>query len=668
MSWTEFHPFVQEAIRTTVAVGLLVGLVLIARKPFAKRFGAKAAYMLWALPLVRFALPPLPSSWSLTGWLGLSAGPVESAPVAEIVIAAQPTSGFGPAIPTPPVVIDIAEPTLANPSALSQGLLEGVLAQAPLILTLVWITGTLLWLSRSFRQQDTFLQLISDDSEPVSEHVQREFEMAGHQVGLKRLPDIRASLLCSGPLVTGLWKPTVLLPIWFEEDYNAAERRDALVHELMHLKRRDLWSFQIARIVTATQWFNPLAHMALSAFRTDQEAACDADVLALGQVSPASYGRTLVKAARLACPSDRRIAAASLTLAHPIKERLIMMQHPKPSLRSRLTGTAFAGVLGAAGLFSTASCMSAQADNPDADIERTFVFRSGDNQEQQTILLSDPMNGLQGRLADLGAMTAKATSEIKIEFDFDEMDFDGLTEGLMELETLDSLAELESLSELAILDGLDALMEIETSDGANIFVLRPGEDMEAFEARIEEWAERFEERAERWEEDLDARAEQLERHAEIIALRVEKNAEAWAEAHEARAEALADAHEARAEAWAAQIESQFGEDFEESIEASADVIESLSEQCDDRDRDDLTPEIVSATNAETGETHKALCLNGGPDRLQEEGLEAWILGRTDLNQAEKDKFLASRDHTQSYHFEFHSHHHDGEEELEGGAD
>ena len=52
------------------------------------------------------------------------------------------------------------------------------------------------------------------------------------------------------------------------QDEVFAERRDALVHELMHLKRRDLWAFQAARIVAATQWFNPLAHIALKAFRT----------------------------------------------------------------------------------------------------------------------------------------------------------------------------------------------------------------------------------------------------------------------------------------------------------------------------------------------------------------------------------------------------------------
>ena len=89
MSWTEFHPLIQEATLTTFAVGLLVLLVLAIRKPFAKRYGAKAAYLLWALPLARFVMPPLPGNWSLAGWLGFNRpAPVEAEAVPnEFVMA-----------------------------------------------------------------------------------------------------------------------------------------------------------------------------------------------------------------------------------------------------------------------------------------------------------------------------------------------------------------------------------------------------------------------------------------------------------------------------------------------------------------------------------------------------------------------------------------------------
>lgn len=336
MSWTQFHPLVQEAILTTAAVSALVLFVLLIRKPFARRYGAKAAYLLWALPLARFITPPLPGNWSLAGLLGFarpvpdgttSSATIETAPAESVwidtttVVAPAETSGETGTAPvemtvsaTPVETGVFAAPQPVVEASTGTSLLEATLVQAPLILTCVWLTGVVLWLGRSVYQQRQFMSLIEADSEPAESATVAETHRIAKQLGIKRVPDVRASLLCSGPLVTGLKNPVILLPMWFEEDYDAAERRDALVHELMHLKRRDLWAFQAARIVAATQWFNPLVYAGLRAFRTDQEAACDADVIARAKLSPAAYGRTLVKAARLARPSDRRIAAASLTL------------------------------------------------------------------------------------------------------------------------------------------------------------------------------------------------------------------------------------------------------------------------------------------------------------------------------------------------------------------
>ena len=48
------------AIESLIAVTLLMLLVLAARSPVARLFGAEWAYALWLLPLLRLILPPLP--------------------------------------------------------------------------------------------------------------------------------------------------------------------------------------------------------------------------------------------------------------------------------------------------------------------------------------------------------------------------------------------------------------------------------------------------------------------------------------------------------------------------------------------------------------------------------------------------------------------------------
>ncbi|MEM9178093.1 MAG: M56 family metallopeptidase [Pseudomonadota bacterium] len=566
MSWTEFHPFIQEATLTTLAVGLLVLLVLVIRKPFAKRYGAKAAYLLWALPLARFVTPPLPGNWSLAGLLGFSrpaptpevtsepnafvALEAVAAPAERVWFTPVPSAELGAAPPVLPTIEEMSISTspvpttspapiaeIAAPSGTS--LLEATLAQAPLILTCVWITGVVLWLGRSFYQQRQFLELIAADSEPAEAATVAETTRIAKQLGMKRVPDVRASLLCSGPLVTGLTKPVILLPMWFEEDYEAAERRDALVHELMHLKRRDLWAFQAARIVAATQWFNPLAYTALRAFRTDQEAACDADVIARAKLSPAAYGRTLVKAARLARPSDRRIAAASLTLAHPIKERLIMMTHPTPTLRSRLMGGTLAVALGAGAIFATASCTSSVAQELEgAPQEETIVTKDGENvfvmkgDHDMSFAVTVDGETFSFDMSDLPPMPPMPAMPPFDGMIFEQngnsfhMEFD--TEKLQAMEDSPEFAEWEA-------------------------------KMEAWGEEMEEWGELVEERAEAWSAEMeprieawaDAQSDRWENQIELMVERAERDAER-AEARADRAMERAERNRERAEARAEQ--------------------------------------------------------------------------------------------------------------------
>ena len=591
MSWTEFHPFVQEAILTTAAVSALVLFVLLIRKPFARRYGAKAAYLLWVLPLARFVTPPLPGNWSLAGALGFTrpvpasepttvmaeaapaenvwvetpatTAPVEMSPTINsvpvetttepVVTAASQTA---PAIDTVPAVNTVpaevaitaapaetgvfAAPAPIVEASTGTSLLEATLAQAPLILTCVWLTGVVLWLGRSIYQQRQFLSLIEYDSEPAEAATTAETQRIAKQLGIKRVPDVRASLLCSGPLVTGLKNPVILLPMWFEEDYDAAERRDALVHELMHLKRRDLWAFQAARIVAATQWFNPLVYAGLRAFRTDQEAACDADVIARAKLSPAAYGRTLVKAARLARPSDRRIAAASLTLAHPIKERLIMMTHPTPTLRSRLMGGTLAIALGAGAVFATASCTSSVAQELDGapqestttvETESKSVWSFDGNHDHMNFSVTVDGETFAFNMADLPPMPPMpAMPEIPgMVFEQNGNSFH------MEFDT-DKLEALEDTPEFAEWEAKMEAWGEEMEDWGDLVEENADAWVESMEPHIEAWADA---QSERWENQVELMVERAEAQAE--------RAEAQAERAQARAERDAARAHARAE-------------------------------------------------------------------------------------------------------------------------
>lgn len=83
-----------------------------------------------------------------------------------------------------------------------------------------------------------------------------------------------------GPYVTGLWSPTVLLPVDFQQRFDPEQQQLILQHELTHWRRGDLHANLLALIVLTLFWFHPLCWLAYRAYRQDQELACDALVLA----------------------------------------------------------------------------------------------------------------------------------------------------------------------------------------------------------------------------------------------------------------------------------------------------------------------------------------------------------------------------------------------------
>ena len=44
---TDLDPIILNSLQTSLAVGILFFIVLLVRRPFARQFGAKAAYALW---------------------------------------------------------------------------------------------------------------------------------------------------------------------------------------------------------------------------------------------------------------------------------------------------------------------------------------------------------------------------------------------------------------------------------------------------------------------------------------------------------------------------------------------------------------------------------------------------------------------------------------------
>src|SRR5262249_8975108 len=115
------------------------------------------------------------------------------------------------------------------------------------------------------------------------------------------------------PFVCGLFRPLLVLPRGLLLVLDAGQWRQVLLHELAHLKRRDLgwgWIPEIARLV---YFFHPVAHWACWRIRLERELACDQLAMALGGRGAADYALVLVHVVSHAgFPASLRAASAGL--------------------------------------------------------------------------------------------------------------------------------------------------------------------------------------------------------------------------------------------------------------------------------------------------------------------------------------------------------------------
>ena len=312
------------AVDTAIAVSLLIGIVLLIRRPFATAFGARAAYALWLAPAIRALTPPLN---------------LPSMPVAAPSIAGS---------------ADYALITSAAPT--SSGL------TLTLFLTSVWLVGAALFLAVHWRRHQRFLK-------NALEH--------GRTLDVPGVPyDVVASDRIDGPMATGLVHPLILVPSDFQDHLSPDQQRFALWHEQLHHRRGDIWASAGALLIVSLLWFNPLAHLALGAFRRDMEAACDASLLAeAGAGAAPAYAATILRCASR--PVPRSLCA--LTAIDELKGRLMMLKLNHGRAR-RLAGLALASVMAAGGI-ATASVAQEKAAAETKKFEKVVIRHVGDDKD-----------------------------------------------------------------------------------------------------------------------------------------------------------------------------------------------------------------------------------------------------------------------------------------------
>jgi beta-lactamase regulating signal transducer with metallopeptidase domain len=135
-------------------------------------------------------------------------------------------------------------------------------------------------------------------------------ELSG-RIGLRRRPSVMIIDDEGSPFVCGLWRPSLVLPRGLTRSLDLESLRSVLLHELAHIRRRDLLWDWIPAIARLLYFFHPAAHFIVARARLDRELACDQTAMVLTGLGAAGYASTLVEiVSRSSAPPALRAALA----------------------------------------------------------------------------------------------------------------------------------------------------------------------------------------------------------------------------------------------------------------------------------------------------------------------------------------------------------------------
>ena len=320
VSWTPVDLANHLWQSSLIAVALLILTALCAQ------LSARTRLTLGWMALAKFALPfgffaafvtlfgGNPQEWPVERLFSKSAVP-------EVIAAAGPVTDLSaPGIP-------IASPAGADVPALP------VVSLSPVwILDVVWLAGYAglygWWILGGVRLRRHLLATATEVSPAMAAHLTTAAEKAGIQF----LPRCLAVRDGNGPGLLGVFSPILTLPHGLEENLTPAELESVLLHELIHLQRRD--PFWLAMHVTAVSalWFNPVAWLLSRWIRLETEKACDERVLELTG-RPDIYAQGILKVVHLALglPEPRLLSVITPPVVSRVKN--ILRHESRPDRR-----------------------------------------------------------------------------------------------------------------------------------------------------------------------------------------------------------------------------------------------------------------------------------------------------------------------------------------------
>lgn len=260
----------------------LFGVVVLLASLMLKRAPARSRHFLWLLATAKFIVPAallifLTQSIGLDSvWIWLT----------------------NPDYKTNTLLRGITDPATALVNSYQLTVVaDGAHNELYCALTIIWLAGCAVLLAVWGRGRSKCHQALLQSKSVATGREWLAFTRAKSLLGVRRPVQLMLSPLPVEPGVINLWKPIILLPDSIAGHLDDDELLAIMLHELVHVQRRDNLIGRLHLALAGLFWFHPLVWLISRKLFDEREQACDEKVLEVYS-TPETYAAGILKVVR----------------------------------------------------------------------------------------------------------------------------------------------------------------------------------------------------------------------------------------------------------------------------------------------------------------------------------------------------------------------------------
>ncbi|WP_110955038.1 BlaR1 family beta-lactam sensor/signal transducer [Anaerosinus massiliensis] len=280
------HSFIFWLLYSSLMGSLLTGIILLVRAIFKHKMDANGHYLLWFLLIVKLFLPFAPESpisvfniFNQVTFQNFTGNYFEGQTNEKAIQKLNKRSHISQMGEVDDYFISVNRPFLSGDK----------------VLFLAWLMGVVSLTAYTFHLTRKQKWIIKNSLKVADREVLHLLEECKQTINTKAVPVLVESPLIRSPIVAGAARSYIIFPTGSIGRLSQAEVRFILLHELAHLRRRDLYMNWMIALFQIMHWFNPIIWYAFYKMRQDRELACDAYVLSvLNPKEYKSYGAAII--------------------------------------------------------------------------------------------------------------------------------------------------------------------------------------------------------------------------------------------------------------------------------------------------------------------------------------------------------------------------------------